>query len=71
MCLDRTRVLVQPEGVRVLVVELLPNCPVAPLRATVLTFRADRVVMWLIWQHLFGQGYVRTRPASLNPTGVM
>ena len=28
-------------------------------------------VMWLIWQHFFGQGYERTSPASLNPAGVM
>ena len=28
-------------------------------------------VMWLIWQHFFGQGYERIRPASLNPAGVM
>lgn len=28
-------------------------------------------VIWLIWQHFFGQGYERIRPASLNPAGVM
>ena len=25
----------------------------------------------MIWQHFFGQGYERIRPASLNPAGVM
>ena len=25
----------------------------------------------VIWQHFFGQGYERIRPASLNPAGVM
>ena len=28
-------------------------------------------LIWLIWQHFFRQNYERTRPASLNPTGVM
>ena len=28
-------------------------------------------LMWLMWQHLFGQAYERIRPASLNPSGVM
>ena len=35
VCLGGTPVLVQPEGIRVLVVELLPDYPVAPLRAPV------------------------------------
>ena len=26
---------------------------------------------YVIWQHFFGQGYERIRPASLNPAGVM
>lgn len=43
VCLDRTHVLVQPEGVRVPVMELLPDGPVAPLRPSVLPFGRYRV----------------------------
>ena len=43
MCLGGTPVLVQPERVRVLVVELLPDDPVAPLRAHVVALGRRRV----------------------------
>lgn len=33
--------------------------------------RHGHPLMWLIWQHFFGQGYERIGPASLNPAGVM
>lgn len=43
VCLDRTPVLIQPEGVRVHVVELLPHGSVAPLRIPVLPLGRGRV----------------------------
>ncbi len=38
---------------------------------TVHDTKSEATMIWLIWQHFFGKGYERIRPASLNPAGVM